>query len=216
MPGFYSETPEPCLLLGDVVQGFRCVVPHLHAPGGNDGATELGITVTRPEYFAVLTPCCSIGNKQISLAPLVKIRLSFFNNPYFVEDFARINDLVPPDKTLSPADWERLDPERKRALLEQGPSYSLGDNFIYAEDPRLRRYEVKGKGATVHHTGCWLLEFGSAFRINCDKVTRNAAAPEGVKFLELSVIVREQLRRKLQHYFGRTPEEDRAALTAGT
>ena len=210
MPGFYFETPQDCLLLGDIVTGFRAVVPQFHKPGVDDHSAELGISVTRPDYFAVTTPCCSIGNKQISLAPLVPIRAPWLTNPYLADDLTRINVPGSAENFVPPNDRGRLTPEALQALVEKGSVYGLVECFVYDPHDLLRVYDVKGKGATTKN-GHWLLEFGSSFRVNCDLVTRNAA-PAGVKLLELSVAKREELRRKLVNYFGRTPEEDRLVL----
>lgn len=208
MAGFYSDNPEACLLLGDVVVGFQSIVPQLHAP--SNAVCELQISVTRPAYFAVMTPCCSIGNKQISLAPLVPIRWPFLQNPYFSEDLTRINSPVPPDKILPPAEFAKKSEAEQQRMLEKGPAYALNDCFIYAETEHLVRYEAPGKGGKIE-SGFYLLEFGSAFRMNCQQVIREKA-PDNVKYLELSVETRSQLRQKLQHYFGRVPDEDLAAL----
>jgi hypothetical protein len=98
---------------------------------------------------------------------------------------------------------------------QEAAMYGVGEAFIYAEDTRLKRYDMKisRKGtSSVMSTGFYMLEFGSAFRINCDQVVRNKPAPNGIKLLQLSVSVRQELREKISKYFGRTPTEDRVLL----
>jgi hypothetical protein len=211
VPSFYSELPEDCLLLGDIVTGFRAVLPQLHNPSSDDGLAELGITVTRPEYFAVTTPCCSVGNQQISLAPLVQIRPTWLTNPYLEEDPTRINVQGPAERFVPPDSWRRMTPEQKQAKIEAGSVYGFVECFVYAPHDLLRVYDVKGaKGG--RKSAHWLLEFGSAFRVNCDKIGRNGAAPAGIKILQLSPQARQQLREKIKEYFGRIPAEDQTAL----
>ena len=215
MLGFYEERPDHALLLGDIVVGFQAIVAAMHSPGADGDADVLEIAVTRPSYFAVMTPCCSVGNKQIALAPLVKIKPSFLSTPYFVEDLTRINRPGNQLDMMPPKELERLSPEQRQAMAERGLSFGLADTFIYAEDDRLKKYDLKlpakGASSTVQ-TGFYLLEFGSSFRVNCNQVMRNKPAPQGMKLLQLSVLVRQELRAKLSAYFARIPDEDRELL----
>ncbi len=211
MAGFYSDTQEKCLLLGDVVTGFRAVVPQLHKPGTKGGV--LGISVTEPEYFAVTTPCCSVGSQQISLAPLVHVRPAWISNPYLADDLTRINTPGPAENFMPPSAKQRLNDEELQKLLNRDSIFGFVECFVYAQHDLLQTYELKGTVGAPKKSGYWLLEFGSAFRVECDQISRKAA-PDGVKLLELSIETRQQLRAKLVNYFGRVPDEDLA--TAGT
>jgi hypothetical protein len=210
LPAFYDEQPDRALRFGDVITGFQTVTPHLHKPG-SDIDVELGITVTRCAYYAVMTPCCSIENKSITLAPLLSIRPAFLRNPYFEEDLTRINRKVPPEKFVSPEVWQKLLPERREIMRATGEAYTLMECFIYAEDPRLKRYKLHVPGGPVD-MGFYLLDFKSIYRIDCDLIVRGKDAPTGTKYLQLTVPVREQLRQKLASYFVRRPEEDQVFL----
>ena len=212
MCAFYDPNPEPDLRFGDVITGFHLCVPQLHHPGAGPDGCVLTVAMTRPSYFAVMSPCCSIKNKQLSLTPLVQIRPAIKKTPYFVEDLTRINRRGPPDKIVPPQEWAKFTPEEQATRLAEGDDYALVDAFVYAPDPRLKTYELRLQATNFETTGHYLIEFGSVHRIDCDPIKRNSPAPEGVKLLQLSVLTREELRQKIGSYFVRIPEEDRPFL----
>jgi hypothetical protein len=209
LPDFYAANPENGLLLGDVLTGFRLVSSVLDDPG--NVAQEIKITVSCPEYFAVMTPCCSIGDKRIALAPLVPIKSSFWTNPYFVDDFTRINHKALESQLTPPSEWQKLSEAERADRESAGLAYGLVDSFVYAPHGLLKRYLAPKKGAPAE-AGHYLLEFGSAVRVDCKHVVRNKAVPSGVKVLELTVETRNSLRAKLVNYFGRIPDEDTVAM----
>jgi hypothetical protein len=205
---FYEETPEPGFRFGDVITGFQAVVPHLHKPGSGGESVEWGIMVSRPAYFAVITPCCSIEEKSIALTPLSPIRPSFLRNPYFAADLTRINRKVAPENSVAPEQWSRFPAERRQKMITVGEAYALMDVFVYAEHPLLRRYDLPTQHSGMVVTGFYLIDFKSIYRVNCNEIVRGKDAPKGTKLLQLKLTAREELRQKLAYYFARIPEED--------
>jgi hypothetical protein len=208
VPDFYEAGTrvESSLRFGDVITGFQAVTPVLHKPG-TEGA-ELLIAISRPAYLAVMTPCCSIENKTISLAPLGPIRPGFLMNPHLVEDLTRLNREVPPLHQVPPQALEKMDAVRREKLNVGGDAYIFMDCFIYAPHPLLRPYQLDRKGG-AEMISAYMIDFKAIFRVNCDLINRDADAPRGVKILQLTPIARGTLREKLAYYFVRVPDEDK-------
>lgn len=218
MGGFYEDQPEQAFRLGDVITGFQLTRAQIHHPSKERGSWS--IAIERPRYLAVMTPCCSIEKKSIVLAPLVSVRPSFYRNPYFAEDLTRINREVAPEKSVAPAAWEKnMSREHKEKLLAIGPAYMFQDCFIYDKHDLLIQYQLDSKHPENQLSsqppkiiGCYMVDFKSTYRIDCDMIDRDKPSPPNTKILQLSVPAREGLRRKLAHYFARIPEEDAQML----
>jgi hypothetical protein len=206
--GFYSDQPEQSLRFGDVVTGFQAAVPHIHRPGPDAANLELSILVTRPQFFVVMTPCCSIEDKSISLAPLLAVRPAFFKNQFLREDLTRINSPeIPPEKSVPSEAWEKFTPEQKAATLAQAPGYVFLDCFVYESNPLFPEYELKQRGWS-EKSRHRMVDFKQIFRVECGLVARDKPAPEGTKMLQLNAWARGLLRDKLAKFFSRVPEED--------
>lgn len=143
---FYSYELSKNLRLGDVVKGylFADVIisePILAYPSiGNNYKIEIEV----PRYSAVLTPCCSIENSVICVAPLIKVLKDFFKNPYFAEDLTRINKPLLPNQMMSEEDWRELSTERQEEILSLPRNYTLLENFVYAENHLFEKYPLRG------------------------------------------------------------------------
>ena len=204
---FYEAEPGPELRFGDVVRGFVCSTPIVASPVLDGQPHEYQIDVSAvPTLFAVLTPCCNIGENCISLAPLERIPSSFFKNPFWAEDLTRVNTVMPPEKAVPPEKWEAKAEAEKAAELQKGAVYALLSYFVYACNPLLLEYEYSRK--IPAKTGCYLIDFRKAFRVCCKKIQSAAMYPLEIKCLELTTVTRSQLRDKMSFYYGRTPAED--------
>ena len=104
---FYLESQSNALRFGDIVRGFVAATPIVVQPNisGKSEKSAFSLDVSHSPFSIVLSPCCSIGNKVISLAPLINIQPSFLSNPYFSEDLTRINRIMEPEQTLPPDTW---------------------------------------------------------------------------------------------------------------
>jgi len=78
---FYLEASEmeAILRFGDVIQGFPICFSVIDKPSHE---SDFHITVSAPSYAVVLSPCCSIKDKVLSLAPLKQLENKIFVNPY--------------------------------------------------------------------------------------------------------------------------------------
>src|SRR5271157_2693120 len=140
----------------------------MNSPGTATSALDLQIHLTSPLYFAVMTPCCSIEAKSISLAPLGEARHSFFSNPRFVEDMTKINSLLSPADALSPQHLAALSEEKRAEELAKGPSYVYYDCFVYEPHALFGTYVIK-KGQSSWKVGHRLVDFKSIFRVECEQ-----------------------------------------------
>ncbi len=61
-----------------------------------------------------------IGNKTITLCPLIQVKRDFFENPFFAEDLTRINRMMDPQKTVPPDIWNTFLPDQQQKRIEQG------------------------------------------------------------------------------------------------
>lgn len=209
MSAFYAEPPSQIFRLGDIVTGFQHPAFQIDKPGSDEIDTHLKIHLTRPLYFAVMTPCCSIENQCISLAPLIELRHKFFEFPRLVEDMTRLNITMKPEESLPPKAWDNLPLEQKGELLAKGDSYIFLQYFVYQPHAFLKPYALKKGSQVWPDIGYRMVDFKQTFRVDCSQIERNRPAPVGTKLLELSIAARSQLRDKLAHFFGRMPDEDR-------
>lgn len=208
---FYHYELSKNLRLGDVVKGylFADVIinePILAYPSiGNNYKIEIEV----PRYSAVLTPCCSIENSVICVAPLIKVLKDFFKNPYFAEDLTRINKALLPNQMMSEEDWRELSTERQVEILSSPRNYTLLEYFVYGENDLFEKYPLRGREISYY-----MIDFKNIQKIRCSRIKR---ATDGKpcdelilqsKVLELSAEVRSDLREKIAHFYSRAPKED--------
>ncbi len=202
---FYQKENTKDLRFGDVLKGY--FLSHSNIKGPNF-ENDFSINVEAPKHCVVLSPCCSIGNKNISLSPLIQVLRTFFNNPYFIEDLTRINRVMKPEQSVSPTQWEKFPQEVKQQRLEEKETYAHSELFIYQENEIFSPYVLKKKGEEEVATRHYMIDFRNIQKINCDLILTNKNFPFESKCLELAKATRGELREKISYYFGRTPEED--------
>ena len=205
---FYETQPSNALRFGDVVSGFALTAPHFETPIPTSHPEDYKVTITFPRHSVVLSPCCSIGASTVLLSPLKPILRGWLGNPYFLEDFARINRPMTPQQVLSPEDWERLSENEKQERLEfSKPAYALVEYFVYEQHPLLPTYPYNWKGES-RQIGHYMIDFRKVHKVECPKIKSATDSPLEAKVLQLSIDTRTQLRDKIAYYFGRTPMED--------
>lgn len=205
MPSFYSDSPEASLRFGDVVSGFTAVTPQVDEV--HPGAFDFSLRISRHKFFVIMTPCCSIEDKVVAVAPLEKVRFAFFKTPYFATDLTRINHPNLPKDSIPPIAFERMPTLQKQQLLERPPVYTFLECFIYDAHDLLPEYEIK-QSDKAYKTRHRMVDFKDIFKVECKHIIRDAAAPADSKILQLSIKSRDELRDKLLRYFGRRAEED--------
>lgn len=137
---FYTDKPSNALRLGDIVTGYITVTPNQKEPF-KENISDYNLDIRHPSYLVVLTPCCSIGEKTISLAPLESVldagRKMLFKNSKFRQDMTLINS------PHTQQEWKELGHDDITGENDTvNRLYAFDNLFIYAEDKRLLNYEV--------------------------------------------------------------------------
>lgn len=209
---FYEDPQriDNALRFGDVLKGFAVCTPAIHNPPLPD-ELNCQIEIAKPPFYVILSPCCSIRDAIISLAPLSQIKNSLFGNPYFAEDPTRINGKIESIYSLPPAVWDSMDPDAKAARLSKGSSYALLEYFIYKEHDLFPQYEVprKEKDRKIL-TRNYMIDFRAAFKVACKSIQSPEKSPLECKCLQLTNETRSQLRDKILFYFSRPSVEETA------
>lgn len=209
---FYEreEPTDRLFRFGDVVRGFACCTPILKKPLLDTTSSLYQIEVCTSHFSAILSPCCSIDNEILLLAPLQALLPSFFQNPWLVGDFTRVNRKMPAEKSVPPHKWQSIPQDVKEREFDlENDAYAFDDFFVYKEHPLLPRYTVNMPNGPNQETGYYIVDFKTAYRTNCDQIRRNKPHPIEAKLLQLSKESRSDLREKIVAYFARVPFEDR-------
>lgn len=202
---FYTSSPDTSYRFGDIIQGYALAETSFSNP---TSYKNYDVKVQMPTHSVVLTPCCSIEKETLLLSPLISLLPSFYQNPYYVEDFTRLNSPIPVENTLPPKKWDRLPDERKQKLLIKKEAYTHLNLFVYEAHDLLKKYEVHLKGVENPYTNYYMIDFTNCFKIHSKTINRDKPAADGTKILQLSIKSRDVLRTKLTSYFSRIPEED--------
>ncbi|MCK9441194.1 MAG: hypothetical protein M0Q13_07215 [Methanothrix sp.] len=212
---FYANKSSRTLRLGDVVSGFVTAIPTQDEPI-TKSFVNYNVEVKLPSYLVVLTPCCSIKEKTISLAPLVEAkRKPFFKNKNYREDMTLLN------QPHLPNEWRELG-EEVSSDSDGEAIYAYDTLFIYAEDPRLPKYPVKipieGKKFEEFEAGYYFIDFRNISKVKCSCIAHEEEKKPNYedlllkmlssKILEISIDARADLRNKLAYYYLRVPKED--------
>jgi hypothetical protein len=198
------DPPANELRFGDVVTGFQHPIVRIDTP---DSELDLHISVTRPQYFAVMTPCCNIELKSFSLAPLESVRDAILKRSRLLENLSLVNVQFPPKDGFTPEEIAKMDGDKQAELVSQAATYSYLDCFVYEPNGFFPTYEVRRSKQTWPNLQHRMVDFKSIFRVDCSLIVREQEMPTGIKISELTVETRAQLRDKLTYYFGRNADE---------
>jgi len=206
--GFYlpAGNEDANLRFGDVLHGLVQCTPSIDNPKP-DGNVEFKINVSTSNYFAVISPCCSIGPSIILLAPLLQLTSKFFNNPHFVKDFTKINSLIPVEESIAPDKWINLPTEEKTEKLQQREVFVHVEYFIYDDHPLLPKYKLTVR-KEEKVLGTYVIDFRHTFQLHCEQIQPSKHSPLDFKILQLSIDTRQTLRDKITKFYSRVPKED--------
>lgn len=205
---FYEEHMDNALRFGDIIKGFVLATPDIKQPFIGTINNLYKIDIEIPIYSVVLSPCCSIGDKMISLSPLINLYGTFFNNPFFVDDLTLINKKMKPEYAFPPDVWERMPGEKKQEYLAQGDEvYAFVELFIYKNHDLLPSYTINRRQGNIE-TNYYMIDFRNIYKLKCDRIIKPDNAPLESKCLQLTIQSRSDLRDKISAYFARIPLED--------
>jgi len=206
---FYDDKPQNMLRFGDVVGGLILSHCRRYTPSRSAKPDVYDIAVNHPQFAAVLTPCCTIANRSgnmLTLSPLQKITPTYyFTNSYLREDLTRLNREMTIQEAIGPEKWKEMSDEQQAEYLSKHSRklFNQSNEFVYDKHDLLPGYEIKYKQQRTE-LNYYKIDFRQIFKVEFDI---NSTAP-AIKYLQLSVQARAELRDKLSHYFGRPPEED--------
>jgi hypothetical protein len=206
---FYQDGLDAALRFGDVVRGYILTNAILDKPGWDTQVSDYTVNVSLPQFSVVMTPCCSIEDRTITLTPLIKLNSAFFDNPYLAEDLTRINRIMSPEQAIPPHVWNALGSGEKERRLAEGNTYAFPNLFVYEQHPSFPEYTVHRKRGNVS-TNYYMIDFRHIYKVHCNKIISPTDSPLESKHLQLSIGAREELRVKLARYYSRVPEEDQA------
>lgn len=197
---FYESRPDTDLRLGDMVQGFPILYSLLRKPPLSLQEAAYQVEVDIPEYAVILTPCCSIRDRIISVCPLKRLDKQLFKSPYLKEDFTRVNHRMRRVRAIPPDRLHKMSEEDITRMESEAEQYGFLTYFIYEPHELLRgyTYTISKQEVAVAH---YMIDFRDTFKVECTSL------PEE-KVLQLSICSRTALREKLAEYYGRIPEED--------
>lgn len=205
---FYQDEVDSALRFGDVVEGFIHSAPCISNPIDTLNC-EYTIKIDIPKYSVVLSPCCSIGNGVILLSPLIKVLPDWGLNNFIKEDFTMINRIMKGYKAITPKHFENMSPEKQIEIMNEEPTYCYLELFVYEGCELFDSYSLSyGKQKDIMKTNCYMIDFRSIYKINCEKIQSAVNAPLSVKKRQLSISTRNELRNKISSYFNKTPLED--------
>jgi hypothetical protein len=206
----YESSFDNALRFGDIVSGLVLSAVGVDEPKA-EFKKDYHIEVNHPKFAAILSPCCSIGEKTLTLSPLLQVNPKWLTNPYLTEDLTRINRPMRPEQSVSPSELQRMSPEdrQRRFDLSKPESLAFAEYFVYDKHDLLPSYPVVSKTMGINtETGYYMIDFRRIYRLVCKQVTSPTSAPLEIKLLQLSVQTRSELREKLSSYFARIPPED--------
>lgn len=202
---FYQEEMDEALRFGDILKGYILAASSIEEP---DLSKNYKIDINLPIFCAVISPCCSIGERKISLSPLIELRNSFFDNPYLAEDLTRINRKMEPQQSVPSHIWDNLTEEERQKRLREGYAYAFLEFFVYEKNDLFPKYTIHRRQGNIE-TNYYMIDFRNIYKINCEKIVDPKNAPLESKCLQLSIQARSELRDKVAFYYARIPEEDK-------
>lgn len=203
---FYAQNPSNVLRFGDVISGFTLSFSNIDNPSQYN---HYKINVHLPDHCVVISPCCSIGDKMISLTPLIPVKGGFFDNPYFNPDLSRINRVMDPEQSVAPRIWESLPNHEKVRRSQEEKTYALVEYFIYSPHDLFPSYPVRSRDHGNFETNCYMIDFRNTCKVECKGINNPNDSPTDTKILELTINTRNELRNKIGNFFTRVPIEDR-------
>jgi hypothetical protein len=216
---FYVESHSDFLRMGDVVSGYISLFPDIEEPI-KDKVVGYHVIAELPELLVIITPCCSIGDKQVSVVPLepMRRRANLFEVEYLKDDMTRINRKMEPQKTFTPNKWKEKMPEEKLAIINTPIDYQYHEFFVYASDGKLPKYTINLSKDASFESDYYFIDFRKITKVKCNCIIspddeKNFTSEKkdkslSTKLFELHPKIRQELRCKISNYYHRIPEAD--------
>lgn len=209
----FKEEHDVVLRFGDVLDSYTLVYSNLKSLSTSKNKYSIDIEI--PKNCVLLTPCCSIGeHDSFLLTPLIRLNDSFVMNPYFTEDFTRINREMKKEYAIPPKIWNKMDEEEK-VHVKSVKSFAFFDNFCYGPLPEnlFNPYTLGNDHlGIVENVKFLMIDFRNVFKVKCLNLKKPNKDILDTKILQLTEEVRKELRLKMSHFYYRPTEEDSKIL----
>jgi len=207
---FYTEQISESYRLGDIVCGFTNISPRFEKSTNENGLYQYTVTHSIPRFFSILTPCCSIEKSLALIVAIEKVDNNFLVSQYLRDDLLHVNEKMSKREALGSFVFEKVyNTEDKRNEADSKPrEYEFADKFVYEENDIFDEYEIRRQiedQQIIRSVKYKMINFKKAFSVEWEMFNRNTAC---IKVLELSPYGRKLLRDKINHFFGRVPDED--------
>ena len=214
MSNFYNDEYTSGFRLGDVIGGFTGVSPKFDSTLGSNGLFNFSIDFSHPEYFVVLTPCCSIKETTAMIVPLETLSGNFLASQYIRDDLLLTNRKMSKREAIGSFAFEMKykSAEEKLDVDMMPKQYEFLEIFIYDDNNLLNEYSItkRIKEQNIElKTRCRMINFKKVMFVTWANFERNK---ECTKVLELSPYARHELRLKLENFYSRVPDEDKPFL----
>jgi len=211
---FYTDRISKAFRMGDIIKGYSEILPIYNTNTSSSDSFEINLKIISHDYFVILTPCCSIEQKEAIIVPLRKINSNLLMSQYILENFLIINRPMKRREAMGDKTFASLSPEEQIEMENAPPAYEYLDKFIYNEHDIFNSYEIYKKRARDDEvrivTNKYMICFKDAMKISCNLFERNNTNCR--KILELSPLSRADLRNKLGKFYSRPAEEDKEFL----
>ena len=197
---FYEEKPDKAFRFGDIISGCIVASPKIKKPILDNQNHEYILNIALSQYSAILSPSCSIGERKISLTPLMNVRKSFFENDYFKKDLTRLNRPMERKFTHNPKKHSKNGELKGNGNVATDLVYSFVELFIYDQHEKLSTYQIR-KGGINEDIRYYMIDFRNIYKLDCDAIEKAESVPLESKILQLSNASRCELIQKLNQYY---------------
>jgi hypothetical protein len=211
---FYTEKPSNALRFGDILKGYCHTTAVIEKPILDGRFSKYDISVDFPSFSVLMSPCCQIERKTITISPLISIRAAFFENPYLAADLTRINRKMTSQQSVPPQAWESMGEEERQRRENKGLAYAFPYAFVFEKHAQLPEYQLLNRQGDIITTRYYMVDFKDLTKVSCEEIKTSKDVPVYSKMLELSVETRKELGDKLASYYGTLAPEDIALLEA--
>ena len=107
-----------------------------------------------------------------------------------------------PQEAFAPERWAAFTPTQKAEHQSNDYVYAMIDLFVYDGHDYFPAYEVR-LGGKVIKTQCYMIDFRSIYKVDCEKIQTPEKVPFEAKCLQLSETTRDDLQAKIAYYYTR-------------
>lgn len=198
---FYESPPEGVLRYGDILEGFVLTSTNIAREPINEKNCLIHVEV--PNLCVLLTPCCTIRHKKVSISPLIELDVNIYNIDYLAEDPTRINTPLEERSLYNDDRWDKLPPQKKAEVLNSNRAYFSYYLFIYEPNPHFQEYTLNHRKLGKVNSNYYMVDFRNIFVVDGENIKYFERDLLGLKRYQLTDRVRQELREKFSFFYSR-------------